>query len=205
MKKNLFFALLMLCSLASVAQTKTQEKKWKFRARLIAAIPPSVSYKNAYSLGDVKISTSVVPEVDFTYFFNKNFAAELILGTTKHTVKLNTTELSNVWLLPPTLNLQYHIPTKGFTPYFGAGINYTFFYGVKDKNGFALDYQNGFGFSTQLGADIDISKNWYLNIDIKKLFLKSDVGVKSGTTTLPTLQNVKIDPFVIGIGIGTRF
>lgn len=208
MKRKMLMSLLLLTSLATFAQEKTTTaaaaQKWKVRLRAIAVIPKST----AYTLGtsDVKISTAVVPELDFTYFFTKNFAAELILGTTPHTVKLETngssTDLSKVWLLPPTFNLQYHFTPGAVSPYIGAGVNYTFFYGVKDK-GASLDYKNGFGFSTQLGCDFNISKNWFLNVDLKKLFLQSDVTLKGETKTV--LSGVKIDPFIIGIGVGTRF
>ena len=199
-------ALLLLGGTATFAQAKKESKsepKWQVRLRAIAAIPPSTSYDLSGS--DVKISTSVVPELDFSYYFTKNIAAELILGTTHHKVNLKTgsnkTELGKVWLLPPTLNVQYHLPVKNFIPYIGVGINYTIFYGVKDE-GAKLDYQNNVGFSTQLGADYMINKKWSINLDIKKVFLRSDVTIKGTTPTV--LPNVKIDPFIIGLGIGVK-
>ena len=77
-----------------------------------------------------------------SFLRDNNIAAELILGTTKHDVKTtgsNLTaiggpasaevDLGSVWLLPPTLTLQYHFyPTKTLKPYLGAGLNYTIFY-----------------------------------------------------------------------------
>jgi outer membrane protein len=206
MKLKMLMSLLLLSSLAIYAQEKTTvtDQKWKVRLRGIAVIPTS----SPYSLGasDVKISTAIVPELDFTYFFTKNLAAELILGTARHTVKLETgsasADLGKVWLLPPTLNLQYHFPLNGVSPYIGAGINYTIFYGVKDEAA-SLSYKNSVGFSTQLGCDFNISKKWFLNVDVKKLFLKSDVTLNGEEATV--LPGVKIDPFIIGVGIGTRF
>lgn len=207
MKKIILFGTLLVSSFISFSQDKPEEntiQKWKARLRVIAVIPPSSSYDLSGS--DVKISTAVVPELDFTYFFTKNLAAELILGTTRHTVKLknnsNSATLGKVWLLPPTLNLQYHFPSPNFTPYIGAGINYTIFYGAKDE-GASLGYKNKAGFSTQLGFDVRLNKKWFLNFDVKKIFLKTDVTVK-GTPSV-VLSDVKINPFVIGLGIGTRF
>ena len=67
--------------------------------------------------GKVDISNSVVPELDITYFFTKNFAAELILGVTPHNVKgagsLAGARIGSAWLLPPTLMLQYHFSDLG--------------------------------------------------------------------------------------------
>lgn len=207
MKKIILSGALLVSSFISFSQDKPSEntiQKWKARLRVITVIPPSSSYDLSGS--DVKISTAVVPELDFTYFFTKNLAAELILGTTRHTVKLennnSSATLGKVWLLPPTLNLQYHFPSPDFTPYIGAGINYTIFYGVKDE-GASLGYKNKAGFSTQLGFDVKLNKKWFLNFDVKKIFLKTDVTLK-GTPSV-VLSDVKINPFVIGLGIGTRF
>lgn len=208
MKRNMLTALLLLSSFAVLAQQKTSSgitdnQKWKVRLRAIAAVPPSSSYD--LSGADIKISTSVVPELDFTYFFTKNLAAELILGTTHHQVKLKDAEgsakLGKVWLLPPTLNLQYHYPAGAFNPYIGAGVNYTIFYGAKDQ-ALSLDYKNKFGFSTQLGFDYNLNEKWFLNVDVKRIFLNTDVTVKGAGTTL---KNVDVDPFIFGLGIGTRF
>lgn len=205
MKKSFLAGCILLAGLVTFAQNKTEikngDQKWKARLRMIAVMPPSTSYDLSGS--DVKISTAFVPELDFTYFFTQNFAAELILATAKHNVKTvtNGTEakLGSVWLLPPTLNLQYHIPLSGFTPYFGAGVNYTIFYGVKD-DAVSLGYKNAVGFSTQLGADIDINKKWFINIDVKRLFLKTDVTVNTATK----LSDVKINPFIVGLGVGVK-
>lgn len=200
-------SLLLLVSYAGFTQSKTvakgDDQKWKIRLRVIDVTPPGTSYTLAPG-ADVKVGSSIVPELDFTYFITKNLAAELILGTTRHKVSLASagtkTELSKVWLLPPTLNVQYHIPLKGVEPYFGAGINYTIFYGAKNA-GASLKYKNAVGFSTQAGADFSISDKWFINLDVKRLFLKTDVTVEPATK----LKGVKIDPWIIGIGIGTKF
>lgn len=206
MKRILMASLFILAGFAASAQSSSAQQskdyKWKARLRLIGAIPPSSIYD--LSGTDVKASAAYVPELDFTYFFTKNLAAELILATTKHSVKTDNhgtiTKLGSVWLLPPTLNLQYHLPLHGLTPYAGLGVNYTIFYGVKDDDA-SLAYKNRFGFSTQLGADIDISEKWFINIDVKKIFLKTDVTVNTATK----LTGVKVDPFIVGIGIGAKF
>lgn len=203
MKKTLLATCVLLAGYMSFAQTKPSDSKWAVRLRAIAAVPPASSYDLTGT--DVTISAAVVPELDFTYYFTKNLSAELILGTTKHKVKTDDnhgtkTTLGTVWLLPPTLNLQYHFPLKAFTPYVGAGVNYSIFYGAKDE-ATKLAYKNNIGFSTQIGTDIAVTDKWFINIDIKKIFLKTDVTVANTTT----LKDVKVDPFIFGIGVGTRF
>lgn len=121
------------------------------RLRAISVVPDESATIQAIG-GDVQISSAYVPELDFTYFFTKNVAAELILATTKHDVKAISTavgdiELANVWLLPPTLTLQYHFDGEVVSPYIGAGVNYTLFYNI--DNGPVADevsYGNTLGF-----------------------------------------------------------
>jgi outer membrane protein len=208
MKKSVLLALLLMTGIASFSQetkkTPAEAPKWKMRFRALAAFPPSSSYDLAGS--DIKISPAVTPELDFTYFFSKNLAAELILGTTHHTVKVDDngdkTTLGKVWLLPPTINLQYHFTGKEFTPYIGAGINYSLFYGVKDE-ALKLGYKNNIGFSTQAGFDYQLNDKWFLNVDLKKIFVKTDVTIK-GTSPV-VLSDVKVNPFIIGLGAGFKF
>ena len=221
-----FLFLLLFASYTSFAQ---QKNEWHVRLRGIGIIPQESASIGVIG-GDANINNAYVPELDFTYFFSKNLSAELILGTSRH--KVNTinsnlsaiggstsanVDLGKVWLLPPTLTLQYHIPTKTLLrPYIGAGVNCTIFYNasqgpvVND-----VKYDNKFAFATQAGIDIDVSKRMFLNIDVKKIFLNTNARVDASNLTpavnpslAPVLQNinadVKIRPWVIGLGIGCR-
>ncbi len=196
--------------------------KWQVRLRGIIVIPNESATIGTIG-GDVEISTAFVPELDFTYFFTENWSAELILGTTKHDVNTVASDLTAVglassvdvdlgyvWLLPPTLTAQYHFATEGFRPYLGAGINYTFFYGVDSGNTIKdVEYDNSFGFAFQGGVDYDLNDKWFLNFDAKYILLSTDVTVDasnlldSGTLSIPA--EVDINPFIIGFGVGIRF
>jgi len=207
MKKTIFatlFASLFIITNMNAQETVAPENsdynKWQARFRLISVIP---SEGDDISGADVEISTAFVPEFDFTYFFNKNIAAELILATTKHNVDVEDTDLGHVWLLPPTLNLQYHFYAGDVKPYIGAGVNYTIFYGVDSGDVADMDYDNTVGFSLQAGFDYNLNDKWFLNLDIKKLFLSTDVDVDTGEGILPV--EVDIDPLVLGLGVGMKF
>ncbi len=145
-----------------------------------------------------------VPEVDVTYFFTEHVAAELIAATSKHSVNAGTTDLGDAWILPPTLTLQYHFtPDNKFSPYVGAGLNYSIFYGEDTATGINdLDVGNGVGFALQAGFDYWINDNWGVNFDAKYIDLDVDVGVNSGALNA---HNVDIDPVIIGAGISYRF
>ena len=211
--------LLFLAGLLFTVSLSAQN--WQVRLRGVAVQPNEKSEVSAIG-GDVNISNSFIPELDFTYFFNKNVAAELILGTTKHDVKTtgsNLTaiggpasaevDLGSVWLLPPTLTLQYHFyPTKTLKPYLGAGLNYTIFYSVDEGSVVkGLDYDNAVGFALQGGLDYMLNDKYFLNFDIKKLFLKTDVNVDATNLAsgLKIPAEVNIDPLLIGFGVGMKF
>ncbi|MFX7752075.1 OmpW family outer membrane protein, partial [Acinetobacter baumannii] len=72
------------------------------------------------------------------------------------------------------------MPEAVFSPYVGAGINYTRISGVDLANGLQLD-SNSVGGALQIGADYKINKNWLINFDIKKVQISSDVKTASGT------------------------
>ncbi|WP_298899053.1 OmpW family outer membrane protein [uncultured Psychroserpens sp.] len=206
--KKIIFALLMtgLFTMTNVNAQETNStddtsfNRWQARFRVVAVIP---SPDDDIDGADVDISTTFVPEVDFTYFFNRNLAAELILATTKHEVEVeNGPDLGYVWLLPPTLNLQYHFCADEFKPYVGAGINYTIFYAEDAGDLDDIDYENTIGFSLQAGLDYNLNDKWFLNLDVKKLFLNTDVTLNNDASTE---AKVDIDPLIIGFGVGMKF
>ncbi|WP_114391875.1 OmpW/AlkL family protein [Oleisolibacter albus] len=205
--------------LAAAPQAHAEKAKGDLivRSRAVLVTPDedvNLSVGGAKIAGKGHVSDQVIPELDFSYFFTDNIAAELILGTTQHEVSVTGTpvgdaDLGSVWLLPPTLTLQYHFaPKSAFSPYVGAGINYTIFYGDKEsKNikGVDVSYDNSFGWALQAGVDYFITDRLLLNFDVKKIFLNTDVKVK-GLAGIPLVKgDADIDPWLIGVGIGYRF
>lgn len=210
MKIKLISAL-VAGSLLSTAVPAFAESAWLVRLRGLGVLPDVSSSPINIIGGEVtKASNQVVPELDFSYFITPNVAAELILATSRHSVNatntaLGTVDLGKVSVLPPTLTLQYHLDLSSqFKPYVGAGINYTYFYHV--NNGPVatnIDYGSSVGPALQLGTDFTINDNWSFNIDVKKIWIKSNVTVYTPNATLGT--RVHIDPWVVGLGLGYRF
>lgn len=171
----------------------------------------TLSVGNTTVAGEAAVDDQFVPELDFSYFFTDSIAAELILATTPHPVDAvgsplaPTVDLGDVWLLPPTLTLQYHFNPKGqFSPYVGAGINYTIFYSEDPGAAQDIEYEDSFGYALQAGVDVALQGNWFLNLDVKKLWLDTDVTVRV-SPTVTVNADVDIDPWIIGAGIGYRF
>ena len=79
------------------------------------------------------------------------------------------------------------MPDEKFRSYIGAGINYTITFDENEGSGGGgasinnISYSNEFGFAFQIGMDIEIKDNWFLNVDIKKVFVETDIDVNDGT------------------------
>jgi outer membrane protein len=196
-------------------ESKSNEfKRWQVRLRAVGVAPEEIATIGIIG-GDVAISNALIPELDFTYFFTENFAAELILGTAKHDVQaINTAagdvNLGSVWLLPPTLTAQYHFYTsdkKVFKPYIGAGVNYTLFYNVKSGDVADVTYDNALGYAAQLGFDLMLDETFFINVDVKRLFLSTDVSVDASNLApgLIIPAEVDINPWLVGVGVGMKF
>lgn len=210
------FKKLLIASAAMVASVSTApmafagdvEDPWLIRLRVLDIIPDESADIEVIG-GDAKISNRVVPELDISYFFSENVAAELILATNPHNVSvegstLGDVDLGDVTLLPPTLSLQYHFaPRASFRPYIGAGLNYTMFYDNDPGDAVSVNYDNSFGFALQAGADIPVNDDYFFNVDVKKLFLSTDVTVDAGVATVGA--DVDINPWILGVGFGRRF
>lgn len=198
MKKHAIAAALLgsvLC--ASAFAQQASEGPWMVRAR---AVHLSSSNGDSTPL-DLSINDKWLPEVDISYFINPNVAVELILTVPqKQTLSAGGLAIGSFKHLPPTLTAQYHFTNfGGFKPYVGAGVNYTRISSVNLPAGVTVD-RNSFGPALQVGVDIPVAKNMYLNFDIKKVYIRTDVaaaGAKLGT--------FKVDPVLVGVGLGWRF
>jgi len=163
----------------------------------------------------VDIDSSIVPEFDITYFFTDNIAAELILGVTPHDVAAEGTgvgdlDLGDVTLLPPTLAVQYHFNPDGkVRPYAGVGVNYTLFFNEDLPENTVLDsidYDPSLGFALQAGVDYQINEKFFVNFDVKKVWINTDVTIDATTALSAVVDaDVDIDPWIIGVGFGWRY
>lgn len=223
--KSLVCAALMATSTLVGTAAYAEDKPWMIRGRVLGVMPDEsadLSVAGAALSGGVDISNQYVPELDITYFFNKNIAVELILAVTPHDVEATavtvpgaldnaTVDLGDVWLLPPTLTLQYHFDTgTRFKPYVGAGINATVFFD-EDAGSVAdgIDYDTSLGGAVQIGFDYDLDGEpggWALNADVKKIWIDTDVTVDFTTALGATVDaGVDINPTVVGLGLGYKF
>ncbi|HJV81164.1 OmpW family outer membrane protein [Noviherbaspirillum sp.] len=203
MKKSA--VILALAALGLASHAFAQQSPWQIRARAVQIDPADKSDAGgplALPADAITVSNKTIPEVDISYFFSPNIAAELILTyPQKHDVFLSGTKIGTFKHLPPTLTLQYHfMPAAQVSPYLGAGVNYTNISSVSLLNGAGSLDHHSFGLALQAGVDFKIDKNWSLNLDVKKVQIRSDVMVSGAKVSA-----VKVDPLLIGLGVGYRF
>ena len=102
-----------------------EQSPWMVRAR---AVGLDMSNKDSTGLG-LNVNNKTIPEIDISYFINKNLAVELILTVPqKQTVNSTAlgTDIGTFKHLPPVITLQYHFDNfADLKPYVGAGLNYT--------------------------------------------------------------------------------
>ncbi|PZQ63905.1 MAG: hypothetical protein DI570_07315 [Phenylobacterium zucineum] len=212
--KTLAAAAVAALAFAGTAQAQDFQPKAKgdivLNVRATGVVPqgtdPITTLAGAATGLRADASYDVMPTIGVTYFFTDNIAAEIIAGTTNHTVKAKgpgvDLKIKETWVLPPIVTLQYHFaPQSRVSPYVGAGVNYMLFYSGEDKNGFALKIKDGFGTALQAGVDVALQGKWALNLDAKKVFFDTKAvdkinGVKSKVT---------LDPWVLSAGVGYRF
>ena len=197
MKKILIAAAVGMLVAGSVA---AQESPWLVRARAV-----QLNMSNSDNTGlDAAVNDKWIPEVDVSYFFNKNVAAELVLTVPqKQHVYVAGSDIGTFKHLPPTLLAQYHFTNfVGFKPYVGAGLNFTKIASEQMAAGGSSVTlsNNSVGAAFQAGVDIPLNKQLSLNFDVKKIQIKSHVyvaGADHGT--------LKLDPVLVGVGVGYRF
>jgi outer membrane protein len=165
-------------------------------------------------------------DIDITYMFTRHIGAELLLDlSSEHDVAPDGTlgatlatatgftggDLLTSRVLPPSLLLQYHfLPASKIRPYLGAGVNFTLFFdedttSAANAAGFSsVEMDESVGFALQAGADFELNKDWFMNVDVKYIDISTTASFKH-TTLGRTKVDVDIDPFVFGIGVGRRF
>lgn len=201
-------ALLMVLgalSLTLPSLAQAEDSAWQVRARAVY-----LDFDNDQSDGlplsgttKVEADSRWIPEVDISYFFTKNIAAELVL-TYPQTIdiKVGGSKEGEIKALPPSLVVQYHYTDFGaFQPYAGIGLNYTIFTDRSNiLDGAAQVDSSSFGLVGQLGFDYMINSHWGVNVDAKYIQMDTDVKL-SGSK----IGSVGLNPWTLGIGATYRF
>lgn len=191
--RSLLAALLMCCI------TTAQAANLDLSLGLVNILPDIAS-----PVVGADATDEVKPILNLTYYLNDNLALNTAAGITRHTFTAGGATLGKASMAPFHLMLQYHFMRHAkLNPYVGAGIHHTVFF---DKEGPVFDTLRGFPADTggvlQLGFDYAVNKDYFVNFDVKKFYLKSDVLPGGGGAKIETIT---LDPLLIGLAIGKHF
>jgi outer membrane protein len=194
------FAVPVVLSCGILPAAQAADPSWLVRARAVYIATDVQTHPDI----DADVDNKLIPEIDISYFLTRNLALELILTVPQqHDVTVGGERIGSVKHLPPTLTMQYRWPlSRTLQPYVGAGLNYTRFSDVRLADG-ALDIdRDSFGAALQIGADFPLSARMVLNLDVKKVWISTDVHDVASGAKITTLD---IDPWLFGIGLGWSF
>ena len=218
MSRRYLLPLAVAAVLATPLAATAAQGDWLVRVGMSGADPKESNLENVPGLGgDAVLDWGLAPTANVSYMLSDHIATELLLALPfTHGVDLKTggggvQRVGYVDHIPPTLSLQWHFnPDGAFRPYIGVGINYTIFSG-EELRGVAggpqtkLSLEDSFGPAAQLGADFAITKNWFVNADMRWIDIDADAEVREPGLPAEDVGTVEIDPFIYGLHVGYRF
>ena len=232
-KRHLPVSVLLASLILPAAAQAFEANSWVVRGGLSLVAPDvSSSQLELNGSGDDFIAAvgSAGLDVDdntqlgltFEYMLTANWGVEVLAATPfEHTASgtdtLNGLDIAEVKHLPPTVSAVYHFNAGGtFRPYVGAGINYTVFFDESTTNeadaafeglgltGGDVDLDDSWGVALQVGADYNISGNWWLNASVLWIDIGTTAEIEFDDGTVVS-GDLDIDPFVYSIMLGYTF
>ena len=170
------------------------------------------------TLDNVSIRPSYTVGLEAGYFVTPNWAVAFSAGVPpplvikatnfNFTTALGTNLLGSVRFGPLMGLLQYHLTQFGaIQPYFGAGAAYVVMFSNNSDgilSNFSVDPT--FAFVVQGGADLMLTQNWGVYVDLKKLiYLNPNFQGNLLNTNIHIKTLGKIDPWVAGTGITFKY
>lgn len=147
------------------------------------------------------IEDNARPTVTFEYFIRDNIGIE-VLGALpfKHKVNVGGAFAGVTKHLPPTVSVNYHIPTGGaITPFVGLGVNYTTFFEERSALG-KLEIEDSFGLAAHVGMDYALTEKSALRMDLRYIDIDADVKLNGAK-----IGKVEVDPVVAGVSYIMKF
>ncbi len=211
MRKKLLSSLLIAacsCALPALAQSKGE---WTLGVGVHQVNPTSDNGAldgAALGLGrlPVNVNSDVKPTITAEYFIADNLGIEVLAALPfKHEVSIEGVgTVGETKHLPPVVSLQYHFNSAGkVSPFVGAGINYTTFFGEETRGaltGTRLKLEDSWGLAMHAGLDFKVGKRGALRIDLRWADIDTKVEVNGAR-----LGSTHIDPLVYGAAYVMKF
>jgi len=146
------------------------------------------------------------PTLGVTYHVDDNWGVELWGAADKfnHRVRGPGGKIGTIDQQPVALSGQYHFgqPDMTFRPFVGVGV-YESNISNEDiaQGGDHVGLDTPRGAIGTVGVDMNINPTWFARADARYMRSRADVNVAGQ----PTGEELKLDPWTVGIGLGARF
>jgi outer membrane protein len=192
-------------ALAATAAHAAPDNAWTFRFGVHDVSPTSGNGSLAGGALKADLDDSVRPTASIEYLVTPSFGIDLLAAWPfEHTLKLNGAKAATLKQLPPTLGVNWHfMPDATFSPFVGAGVNFTKVYDEKPTGPLAgtdLSIGDSWGVAAHAGFDMALSPQWLITADVRWIDIDSTVRVNGAG-----VGTVHVDPWAFGISAGYRF
>lgn len=211
--RNLTLAIVAAFSLAPVAFAQTADPSSAAASGKPFAIVGGVALQQPTGHASIAgqqadIDGQAVPTLSASYYINDNIAIEAwAADKSGHRIRTAQGKVASVDAQPYAVSGQYHFRNGASTvrPFVGLGYFESNISNERAEPAGALAGQR-IGMSTAkgpmatVGVDLNFSSTWFARADARYLHGSSDIaldGVKAG--------DAKLNPVVVGVGVGARF
>ena len=206
--RTLTIALASLIAVPALAQDATTDTTSDAYNKRFAVVGGAAILKpDRDPAPGLKIDGDVAPVISASWYATPNIAVELWGAADKfnHRVKADGPgKIGTVDQQPIALSGQYHFgaPDKVMRPFVGLGYYESNFSNETiGGDGAHVGLETAKGAMATAGMDFNINQTWFARADAR--YMKGDAGVR--VAGQGTGEELTIDPWVVGVGIGARF
>lgn len=206
--RTLTIALASLIAMPALAQDATTNTTSDAASKRFAVVGGAAILKpDRDPAPGLKIDGDVAPVISASWYATPNIAVELWGAADKfnHRVRADGAgKIGTVDQQPIALSGQYHFGTADqvMRPFVGLGYYESNFSNETiGGDGAHVGLETAKGAIATAGVDFNINQTWFARADAR--YMKGDAGVR--VAGQGTGEELTIDPWVVGVGIGARF
>ena len=206
--RTLTIALASLIAMPALAQDATTDTTSDAAGKRFAVVGgAAVLTPDRDPAPGLKIDGDVAPVISASWYATPNIAVELWGAADKfnHRVRADGAgKIGTVDQQPIALSGQYHFGTADqvMRPFVGLGYYESNFSNETiGGDGAHVGLETAKGAIATAGVDFNINQTWFARADAR--YMKGDAGVR--VAGQGTGEELTIDPWVVGVGIGARF
>ena len=206
--RTLTIALASLIAMPALAQDATTDTTSDAASKRFAVVGGAAVLKpDRDPAPSLKIDGDVAPVISASWYATPNIAVELWGAADKfnHRVRADGAgKVGTVDQQPIALSGQYHFGTADqvMRPFVGLGYYESNFSNETiGGDGAHVGLETAKGAIATAGVDFNINQTWFARADAR--YMKGDAGMR--VAGQGTGEELTIDPWVVGVGIGARF